>query len=60
MSTIDSLLTEWSTEAVRATLAVVKEGDRWRMAGIHLSFIAGTPGAPPIPGAPAPTSSGRT
>ena len=47
-------------EAVRATLALVKQGGRWRMAGIHMSFIAGTPGAPPIPGTPAPTSSGRT
>ena len=47
-------------EAVRATLALVNEGGRWRMAGIHMSFIAGTPGAPPVPGAPAPSSSGRT
>jgi hypothetical protein len=23
----------------------------WKLAAIHLSFIAGTPGAPPIPGA---------
>lgn len=43
-------------EAVRATLTLVKADDHWRMAGIHMSFIAGTPGAPPIPGAPAPTS----
>lgn len=36
-------------EAIRATLALVDEGGRWRLAGIHMSFIAGTPGAPPIP-----------
>ena len=41
-------------EALRASLALVREpGDvdgAWRLAGLHLSFIAGTPGAPPIPG----------
>ena len=47
-------------EAVRATLTLVKGDDRWRMAGIHMSFIAGTPGAPPIPGPPAATSSGQS
>lgn len=36
-------------EAARATLALVKELGRWQLAGIHLSFIAGTPGAPPLP-----------
>jgi ketosteroid isomerase-like protein len=36
-------------EAVRATLALVAESGRWRLAGIHKSFIAGTP---PLPGAP--------
>ncbi len=43
-------------EAVRATLALVSEAGDWRLAGIHMSFIAGTPGAPPIPGGgpPAP------
>jgi ketosteroid isomerase-like protein len=38
-------------EALRATLTLVDEGDRWRLAGIHMSFIAGTPGAPPVPAA---------
>ena len=37
-------------ETVRATLALVAEGGSWRLAGIHMSFIAGTPGAPPLPG----------
>jgi ketosteroid isomerase-like protein len=39
-------------EAVRATLSLVRHADRWQMAGIHMSFIAGTPGAPPIPNVP--------
>jgi ketosteroid isomerase-like protein len=41
-------------EALRASLALVRSpGDGeggWQLAGLHLSFIAGTPGAPPIPG----------
>jgi ketosteroid isomerase-like protein len=37
-------------EATRATLTLVRDTGQWRLAGIHLSFIAGTPGAPPIPG----------
>jgi hypothetical protein len=36
-------------EAVRVTLAVVRQAERWLMVGIHMSFIAGTPGAPPLP-----------
>jgi hypothetical protein len=36
---------------VRATLTLVAESGSWRLAGIHMSFIAGTPGAPPLPGA---------
>jgi ketosteroid isomerase-like protein len=37
-------------QAARATLVLLTDhhGD-WRLAGVHLSFIAGTPGAPPIP-----------
>ena len=38
-------------EATRATLALVSNGDGWKLAAIHMSFIAGTAGAPPIPGA---------
>ena len=38
-------------EAVRATLVLVRDGDAWRLAAIHMSFVAGTAGAPPIPGA---------
>jgi ketosteroid isomerase-like protein len=39
--------------ALRATLVLVNTSGAWRLAGIHMSFIAGTPGAPPIPGRPA-------
>jgi hypothetical protein len=42
-------------ETVRATLTLIRGGDRWQLAGIHMSFIAGTPGAPPLP-AGRPTS----
>ena len=38
-------------EAVRATLILARENGRWRLAAAHLSFIAGTAGAPPMPGA---------
>jgi ketosteroid isomerase-like protein len=38
-------------EAVRATLILVRDAGSWRLAAIHMSFIAGTAGAPPIPGA---------
>ena len=37
-------------EATRATLVLASNGGRWQLAAIHISFIAGTPGAPPIPG----------
>jgi ketosteroid isomerase-like protein len=38
-------------EAVRATCVLVRQREHWRLASAHMSFIAGTPGAPPIPGA---------
>lgn len=41
-------------EAVRATLALVSPGGLWQLAGIHMSFIAGTRGAPAVPGAGSP------
>ena len=37
---------------LHATLVLVQQSGAWRLAGIHMSFIAGTPGAPPIPGRP--------
>jgi len=37
-------------EAVRATLVLVSDTGSGKIAAIHMSFIAGTPGAPPIPG----------
>lgn len=39
-------------EAVRATLVLARQDDGWRLAALHLSFIAGTAGAPSIPGPP--------
>jgi ketosteroid isomerase-like protein len=41
-------------EAVRATLVITTDRGSRRLAAIHMSFIAGTPGAPPIPGATSP------
>lgn len=47
-------------EAVRATLTVTSDTGSWQLAAIHMSFIAGTPGAPPIPGASSrPQSAGK-
>jgi ketosteroid isomerase-like protein len=37
---------------LRAILVLVQQAGDWQLAGIHMSFIAGTPGAPPIPGRP--------
>lgn len=36
--------------AVRATLVLLNQSGAWRLAGVHYSFIAGAPGAPPVPG----------
>ena len=55
-------------EATRATLVLVHQAGGWKLAAIHLSFIAGTACAPPLPGTasrpeaqPAqPQPSGRT
>jgi ketosteroid isomerase-like protein len=38
-------------EAVRATVILVSHAGEWKLAAMHMSFIAGTPGAPSIPGA---------
>ncbi len=35
---------------VRATLVLLNQSGAWRLAGVHYSFIAGAPGAPPVPG----------
>ena len=39
-------------EAVRATLVLASDTGGWKLAAIHMSFIAGTQGAPPIPNQP--------
>ena len=36
----------------RSTLVLVKQDGQWRITTDHMSFVAGTPGAPPIPGPP--------
>lgn len=41
-------------EALQATHVLVNDSERWRLAAVHLSFVAGTPGAPPRPPAPQP------
>jgi hypothetical protein len=37
-------------EASRASILLASRDGHWQLAAIHLSFIAGTAGAPPIPG----------
>jgi ketosteroid isomerase-like protein len=39
-------------EATRATLVLVRDAGNWQLAAAHMSFLAGTQGAPPIPGGP--------
>jgi ketosteroid isomerase-like protein len=38
-------------ETLRATLTLICRHDRWQLAAIHMSFVAGTRGAPPLPSA---------
>jgi ketosteroid isomerase-like protein len=40
-------------EVLRDTLLLSNACGTWQLAGIHMSFVAGTPGAPPGPPAPA-------
>lgn len=35
--------------STRSTLVLVKQDGQWRITTDHMSFVAGTPGAPPIP-----------
>ena len=36
-------------EALRATLVIASDSETLRLAAIHMSFIAGTQGSPPVP-----------
>jgi ketosteroid isomerase-like protein len=36
-------------QSLRTTLVLVPRGDAWQLVGVHHSFIAGSPGAPPLP-----------
>jgi hypothetical protein len=38
--------------AVRVTLVLSRPADEWQLVHNHISFIAGTPGSPPLPGRP--------
>jgi ketosteroid isomerase-like protein len=42
-------------QVLRDTLVLVNDAEHWQLAGIHMSFVAGTLGAPPVPGPPAAT-----
>jgi ketosteroid isomerase-like protein len=39
-------------EHLRATLVLGDQSGAWKLTTIHMSFMAGTPGAPAIPGGP--------
>jgi hypothetical protein len=43
-------------EVLRATLVITSHAETLQLVTIHMSFIAGTVGAPPLPG---PTDSGE-
>ena len=47
-------------EAVRAMLVIANNNGTWQLVAIHMSFIAGTRGAPalPVPGTPAESKGG--
>lgn len=45
-------------EAARATLVLTRDTGGWKLAVIHMSFIAGTQGAPPLPGPASQTGPG--
>lgn len=37
---------------LRNTFVLVEDDQGWRLANLHMSFVAGTPGAPPLPSNP--------
>jgi ketosteroid isomerase-like protein len=39
-------------QEIRASLVLVRQAGSWRLATVHISFIAGTPGSPPLPEPP--------
>jgi hypothetical protein len=40
-------------EQARTTIVLVRVDGAWKLSTVHFSFVAGTPGAPPMPGPPA-------
>ena len=45
-------------EAGRVTLILTRDAGSWQLAVIHMSFIAGTQGTPPLPGPASQTGQG--
>jgi uncharacterized protein (TIGR02246 family) len=39
-------------EQARTTIVLVRVDGDWKLSNVQFSFVAGTPGAPPIPGPP--------
>ena len=52
LSTVGSYRGTPVPEALRATVVLSRHAERWRMLRVHMSFVAGTAGAPPLPGRP--------
>jgi ketosteroid isomerase-like protein len=50
-NTIGSYRGQPIPEATRATLVLIRDAGHWHLAAAHMSFLAGTRGAPPVPGA---------
>lgn len=40
-------------EQARTTIVLVRSDGAWKLTNVQFSFVAGTPGAPPMPGPPA-------
>lgn len=43
-------------ETLRSTLTLIHQRDGWQLAAVHMSFVAGTRGAPPLPATARPAA----